>query len=169
MLVDVQFQKWGELPHWRFRLPLLGEDRFGTWLAGVPPVEYTRPGVSVTFGHRHVVLIPRAGWWAAVWHEIGNTWTDIELYVDITTPARWYGRDRVVIIDLDLDVVRDRDGRVAVLDEDEFDEHREQLAYPPEIVDGARRSAAEVVSALRVRREPFGRVSMGWLALVGSR
>ena len=38
------------------------------------------------------------------------------------------------MIDLDLDVVRFRDGRVEVLDEDEFGQHQATLGYPPHMI-----------------------------------
>ena len=74
------------------------------------------------------------------------------------------------MFDLDLDVVRDaRSGAARVIDEDEFEEHKRTLGYPPEIAQGARRSADALVEAVAERREPFDRVGPGWLAQAGAR
>ena len=53
-----------------------------------------------------------------------GSWCDT--CVDITTPARWDARGESPVLrctDLDLDVVRTPDGRVAVLDEDDLARH----------------------------------------------
>ena len=57
----------------------------------------------------------------------------LEIYVNVTTrPALDQGT--VSAVNLDLDVVRWRDGRVEVLDEDEFAEHQVLLGYPAELI-----------------------------------
>ena len=103
-------------------------------------------------------LITPDSWWTAVWNEGG----DFEIYVDIATPPRWDG-DRVTMIDLDLDVVRHRDGRTLVLDEDEFDEHRVSLGYPPDLVDRARTTTAAVFLDVERRIPPFDATGAQWL------
>jgi protein associated with RNAse G/E len=55
-------------------------------------------------------------------------------------------------VDLDLDVMRLRDGSVRVLDEDEFADHRAQA------------SCDELVRRITSGEEPFVRVAAGWLA-----
>ena|SRR5690349_24838975 len=58
------------------------------------------------------------------------------------------------------------DGRVALWDEDEFDEHRAWWAYPPEVVDAARASADWLLTALADGTEPFAGDYRAWLELV---
>jgi protein associated with RNAse G/E len=53
-------------------------------------------------------------------------------------------------------VVRYRDGRVEIIDEDEFEEHRVLFGYPAEVVATARATADQVANALVHRLEPFG-------------
>jgi protein associated with RNAse G/E len=72
--------------------------------------------------------------------------------------------DTVRAVDLDLDVVRWRDGRVEVLDEDEFAEHQVQLGYPAELITQARRTCDWLVEAVSSRTEPFGQAGAAWLA-----
>jgi protein associated with RNAse G/E len=70
------------------------------------------------------------------------------------------------VVDLDIDVIRYRDGRVEVEDEDEFAQHRDELGYPPEIVAGALAGAAELRAALAHGEEPFASHYLTWLARV---
>jgi protein associated with RNAse G/E len=105
------------------------------------------------------MLVPHQGRWTAYW----SIDDEIELYVDVTTTPVWTP-EGVTAVDLDLDVVRWRGGPVQVLDEDEFDQHREALAYPADVVEGARETAAWLAEAIRSRTEPFGNTGPSWLA-----
>ena len=69
-------------------------------------------------------------------------------------------------MDLDLDVVRWPDGRVELVDEDEFLEHQTVLGYPAWMIDSARTAAARAVLAAERRVEPFGSAGKGWLERV---
>jgi protein associated with RNAse G/E len=60
-------------------------------------------------------------------------------------------------------VVRTRDGRVEILDEDEFADHQVRFGYPQKLIDGARAAAIEVVTLLERRNEPFGEAAAHWL------
>jgi uncharacterized protein len=160
VIVDCDIRKWPDRPHWHFRARLLGRDRYGTWLGAAPPVAYTGPRGAGAWRHHFVCVVPDHAWWMATFNGWADPTTDV--YVDIATPARWFG-SRLTAIDLDLDVVRLRDGRTAMLDEDEFEDHRGRYDYPPHIVQGAERSARSVLAAVRQREEPFGRVGRHWL------
>jgi protein associated with RNAse G/E len=116
-----------------------------------PPIETPRP---------FVVLVPEAEWWTVVHASPGG---DAELYVDIAAPATWETSDLVTIVDLDLDVVRWSDGRVELVDEDEFLEHQTSRGYPAWMIDRARAAAARAVLAAESRVEPFGLAGKVWL------
>jgi uncharacterized protein len=116
-----------------------------------PPIETPRP---------FVVLVPEAEWWTVVHTSPGS---DADLYVDIAAPATWETPDLVTIVDLDLDVVRWTDGRVELVDEDEFLEHQTSLGYPAWMIDRARAAAARAVLAAENRDEPFGSAGKVWL------
>ena len=64
--------------------------------------------------------------WLATFHGPGGP---LSVYVDVTAPPTWSGAT-VTAIDLDLDVVRELDGRVWVDDEDEFAEHQVFYVLP---------------------------------------
>ncbi len=159
MDVDVDFKKWGDRQHWRFTAQLLGSDEFGTWVGAPGGVPYTGPRGSGVFEPAFVQLFPRDEWFVAVWNATG----DLELYVDVVTPPVWPTPDHVTMVDLDLDVIRRRDGSVFIDDEDEFEEHRVLYAYPNDVVTRARETGAELMEAVAHRREPFGDASAPWM------
>ena len=165
--VDLVLRKFDGRPHRQVTARLLGEDAYGTWLA-------TPRGsvVSYHYGPRPigrtktdaVRLVTEGGWWMAMFlAEPARR----EIYCDVISPARWTGPAEITVVDLDIDLVRYRDGRVEVEDEDEFAEHRDELGYPPEIVAGALDGAAELRAALIRDDEPFASHYRGWLDRVG--
>jgi len=159
LTVDVDFRKWGDRQHWRFKATLLGSDEFGTWIGAPGGVPYTGPRGSGVFEPAFVQLFPRDEWFVAVW----NATSDIALYVDVATPPQWPAPDHVTMIDLDLDVIRRRDGTVFLDDADEFEAHRVLYEYPDDVVTRARDMGAELMEAVRERREPFGEASAPWM------
>jgi protein associated with RNAse G/E len=159
--VTVQYFKYPESLHWRHDLRWLGTDDLGIWLGGAA-------GTTVQRGHEpemawprpFVQLIPSEGWFSV----LGNGRTSrYEYYVDITTAPVWTAPDRVEMVDLDLDVVRDWDGNVAILDEEEFHEHQISLGYPDWLIDRARAVTAQVVLAVEAEAAPFDARSHAWL------
>ena len=165
MKIDCDFKKWGDRQHYRFDLELLGTDEHGTWLAARPPVAVTAgPRGPFEMTHPFVTLVPRDAWWIATFYAEPFGPSDVDVYVDITTPSAWSSDTRVSAIDLDLDVVRFRDGRVIVEDEDEFDEHIASYGYPRDVIDTARETAEEILEAVTERREPFDEAARVWLA-----
>jgi len=162
MAVDMRYTKWGGKGHWRWFAEELGRDRFGWWF-GSPAGTELRRGLEepVVIGHDFVVLVPEQGRWIAAWNGPEDTRT--ALYIDVTDkPVRH--PDRVEAVDLDLDVVRLRDGSVQLLDEDEFEEHQVLYGYPAEEIAQARATADELLAMVTARQEPFGEVGEAWLA-----
>ncbi len=158
--IEVRYTKWGGTDHYHFTMELLGQDGHGWWLSG-------RRGMAVQRGSEPPVpqprdfalLVPAEGDWTACFNVQG----ELDIYADVTTrPVLADGR--VTAVDLDLDVVRFWDGRVAVLDEDEFAEHQVQLGYPAGLIAQARASRDWLVDAISARAEPFGQASTPWLA-----
>jgi protein associated with RNAse G/E len=160
--VDVVFRKYDGRLHRRAVEVRLGEDEWGTWL-GVPigtEVFYAPAGVSRIDRHRGVRLIPRDGWFTAMFFAPTRS---LEMYCDITAPAAWTGPAQVSIVDLDLDVTRSHRGRVELLDEDEFAAHQVSYGYPAEVITQAAESAQRILTASRERVEPFGSHYVTWL------
>jgi hypothetical protein len=161
-------RKWQDLPHWEFDAVRLGADAHGHWL-GVPEGTWlSRPERGFHAWCDHVVLIPYDAWWVATLYG-DDPGRPVDVYVDISTPPEW-SEDRAAVrmIDLDLDVIREPDGRVWVDDEDEFAEHQVSLAYPDDLVRAARTSCAALLEAVDAGAEPFGGAHRDWLARLRS-
>ncbi|MBW3659358.1 MAG: DUF402 domain-containing protein, partial [Actinobacteria bacterium] len=158
--VTVQYWKHPRTPHWRQQMRLLGDDEHGIWLgmdegawfqkADETPVPSPTPMVQ---------LVAPGAWWTLLYNGPRHRYP---VYVDVIAPATWKGDGRVEMVDLDLDVVQLGDGSVALLDEDEFVEHRTALRYSEEWITGAERAAAEVAEMLRAGVEPFAERMRAW-------
>ncbi|UQX89642.1 DUF402 domain-containing protein [Jatrophihabitans telluris] len=158
-VVNLEFTKFGGTRHWHFRTTRLGHDEHGLWLgarAGTPVQRGDEP--PITWDCDFVVLVPRQGDWVATFNAAGK----YEVYVDITGPIT-QERGLVLADDLDLDVVRYFDGRVALLDEDEFAQHQTELSYPAAVIAAAERSAATVLDLVRADTAPFDGTGRRWL------
>jgi hypothetical protein len=106
-----------------------------------------------------VQLIQPGRPWIPIWNvEPEKT----EIYVDVTTVPTQPAPDLYEAIDIDLDVVRLVDGKIMVLDEDEFDDHRVSLNYPDWLVDQARATTASVAVAIEAGTPPFDGSHLPW-------
>lgn len=162
-MITVDYYRYPRTRHRCHHLTRLGTDGHGTWLGG--------PGGAVAhrgdeqgrcMGHSFVQLIPPDRWWSAIF----NRGLPQEVCVEVTTAATWPEPDRVEMIDLDLAVVRLQDGSVYVAYEDEFEDHRVRLGYPPRMVDSARATAAELSIALERAAPPFDGSALPWLDML---
>jgi protein associated with RNAse G/E len=159
--VELATEKWGGHPHYRGEMRVLGDDEHGTWLWGLAG-RLLRKGNAESFVAQQdtVMVVPREGWWLPAWW-LGHP--EIALYVNINTPARRDG-DRIVAVDLDLDVIRWHDGRVEVVDRDEFEVHQVRYDYPPDIVAAAEAATAEAYDLVVRDQPPFdGAAARRWV------
>jgi uncharacterized protein len=158
---EINFSKWGGAQHWRYVMEPLGEDAYGWWFggrAGIPMQRGQEP--PIVQPHDFVSLVPATGHWIACWNAPSQS--PIAIYVDVTTkPTR--DEHSVRAVDLDLDVVRLRDGAVKVLDEDEFAQHQRRYRYPADVITDALRTTGELVRHITARAEPFDQVGDAWL------
>jgi protein associated with RNAse G/E len=151
--------KWGGRPHYCYSMTTLGEDEFGVWLWAPAGNTITRGDTSFDTRNATLAVVPRVGMWSAGWWQAHD---EIELYVDINTSPEWVG-DTVSMTDLDLDIIRFVDGRVEIVDQDEFAEHQVAFGYPEEIIDAAQRAAGELHARVEARTEPFDDAWRRWL------
>jgi len=168
--VRIEMTKWGDRPHWHIPARWLGTDEHGDWI-GIPSgTGMARPGMETVSRNDQVGLVPHADapdaerWWVATFHGPGSP-VGVSVYVDIATPPRWDGAT-LRTVDLDLDVVRETEGRIYVDDEDEFAEHRVTLGYPDEVASGAQQSCTAVRAAMTAARAPYDGSHRPWLDLV---
>jgi hypothetical protein len=165
--VRIEMEKWGDRPHWHLPGVWLGTDQHGDWI-GIPAgTLMVRPGLEIVSEHDQVGLVPAAGadvergGFPTFHRAPAPTW----VYVDMVTPPVWDG-PVVRTVDLDLDVIRLRDGHVVVDDEDEFAEHQVSLGYPPEIVALAEASRDRVLAAVLAEEPPYDGSHERWQAIL---
>jgi uncharacterized protein len=163
--VRIEMSKWGDRPHWQIPARWLGSDGYGDWL-GIPAgTTMARPGLEVRSPADQVGLVPAEGTdveraFLATFHASpAPTW----VYVDMSTPPVWDG-PVVRAVDLDLDVIRMRDGEVVVDDEDEFAEHQVAYGYPADVVALAEASRDRIHEAVLAGRPPFDGGHERWQA-----
>jgi hypothetical protein len=75
-------------------------------------------------------------------------------YCNVATPALLDG-SRLRYVDLDLDVALWADGRIEVLDEDEFADHRVAFRYPAHVVEAALGAVGELCQLAEAAEFPF--------------
>jgi hypothetical protein len=162
--VRVLTRKWPDDPHWEFDAVHLGVDAHGHWV-GVPKGTWlSKPDKGFTAWADHVVLLPHDDWWVATIYG-SDLDRPVDFYVDMTTPCVWSeDGSEVRCVDLDLDVIRETDGRVWLDDEDEFATHQIALGYPAEVIAAAETSASEVFAAITAERSPFDGSAGRWIA-----
>jgi hypothetical protein len=159
--------KWGNRPHWEFDGVYLGRDEHGDWLGFTAGTLMARPGMEVRPPNDQVGLVPADGpdqgrSWLATFHAPGGI---VQTYVDMTTPPYW--EDHTVhAVDLDLDVIKSLEGEVFVDDQDEFDLHRVQHAYPDDVVSLATSTRDLVLAGMRDQQPPFDGSHQRWLDLL---
>lgn len=167
--IAVQMTKWGNHPHWQYDGVYLGADEFGDWLGFPKGTHYARPGYEFDADFVAVSLVPRTD--AAHFAGFNGESDRVPpIYIDITTPIEWTGNDGNIVsmIDLDLDIIRRRDGTVYVDDEDEFEEHQVSYGYPPEIITLAEESAERVYAAVAAKTAPYDGTHQRWLDVLAS-
>lgn len=157
--VWLERRKWPDLPHYGVQGTVLGRDGHGTWV-GAPPGHTVTKGDGASFAGKQWIVwcVPDDGWFMC--HFLADH-PDLEIYIDIAMPAVWSGRG-ARLVDVDFDVVvwradspRAAGGRIQLVDEDEFEQHSVELGYPAEVIDGARRAAADVLARTEAGEPPF--------------
>lgn len=148
----VERRKWPAVPHYAHEGWVLGEDDYGLWLelrVGSPVYRGEEVLFYGTGGG--LMLVPPIDGWLAWFPEFG----DFDLYVDIVSGTT-RTESAVTMVDLDLDVIRRRDGSIELLDVDEFELHQVELAYPERLIKHAELVAERVLEAVNAGAEPFG-------------
>ena len=164
-LIRLTYRKYDGSLHWHGVMRRLGEDEHGLWLGwGRNMVMRRGTEPPTTMRAAHVQLIRREDWWCGAFHAPPRP---NDVYCDITTVAERTASDEITLIDLDLDVLRYRDGNPPeIVDEDEFLEHQVRYAYPPEVIAKARATADALLVSVQQNAEPFNSAYQKWLSLV---
>lgn len=152
--IHVVSTKYDGSPHWEFDCFYVLEDG--------PLI------VATNFAGQ--VLRNKAGQWPTPYDVRNHFWQDrwynvmrcdrpkgggLEYYYcNVTTPTMYDG-ENIRYVDLDLDVRVFADGRIELLDEDEFVEHSERMGYPADVIEQARSAADELQQLAASRAFPF--------------
>lgn len=158
--VWVERRKWPAAPHYAHAGLVLGEDHHGLWLA-LPVGSPVYRGDELLFHGTSggLMLVPPTDGWLAWFPEFG----ELELYVDVVSGTT-RTETSVTTVDLDLDVIRRRNGNVELIDVDEFETHRVELGYPDHLVHHAEKVATQVLAAVHAGEEPFaGAAARAWM------
>lgn len=167
--VWIERRKWPDSPHYGVTGTVLGSDEHGVWVGARPGSTIQMPDGTCRVGERPAVwCVSRDDWFLLhFWH--GHP--EVDIYVDICTPPVWNARG-ARMVDLDFDVIvwtPAKGGHTALVDEDEFEEHRVALAYPDDLIANARRAAADVLARVEAAEPPFTlETAAPWLELVSS-
>ncbi len=154
--IYVSSTKYDGSPHWDFDSwfvldedPLLVTQNF----AGQELNTSDGPWTTPYHVRNHFWLDGR--WYNVMRFESPNTGALDSWYCNVTTPAMFDG-ETIRYVDLDLDVRVWPSGEAEVLDEDEFLENSERMAYPPHVVAEARRAVDALLDLAGGRAFPFG-------------
>ncbi|MCL6522385.1 MAG: DUF402 domain-containing protein, partial [Firmicutes bacterium] len=84
----------------------------------------------------------------------------VRYYCNLTSPVEWSaeadGRLRQGrTTDLDVDVLLSADGRLRIVDLQEFNRHRSEWSYPESLVREVERALADLLDRIRDRQEAF--------------
>lgn len=168
--VQVDWLKWPETPYRTTPMSSFGHDDLGEWL-------YAPRGAAASYHAsgpaplpvNFLSLVPRDSvGWIATWMW-GNSEVDIDVYVDLVADPEWISDSVLKVVDLDLDVIRYRDGRTILDDEDEFEVNRVRLGYPEPLAASARTVAEELLYLVERSDPPFDTPNPRWLRLVAEK
>lgn len=159
----VNFRKWDGGEHWQEPTTYLGTDEHGVWLGMLEGTTFRRPGRQVISRADSVKVATTCGWFGT----FNGPGHHIHTYIDITTIGAWSRTERgftFTVIDLDLDIVREQDGRLYIDDEDEFEQHQRSFGYPADVIAQAERDCCAVYDAVERGSEPFLKTAQHWMA-----
>lgn len=160
----IEYSKWDGRRHWHFAVKPLGEDEHGHWYAAPVGGVIQRGDEPAFAGPGWACLVPHRGLWIAHFAVDDNP-SGTFVYVNVTDEPRVTDQ-AVEAVDLDLDVVGWRDGRVEVEDAEEFEEHSVLFGYPTATVVGALTTAQELMAAVASRQAPFDAAHEPWVRQV---
>lgn len=159
-LLQVASTKYDGSLHYRYDVTVVTDhgDRILAWgAAGTPMRSYRGQLVAP----RHILRVhDDVSWWnlEVAWEP---DWRPNKHYVNIALPSTWDG-GVLRFVDLDLDVSWWADGRVFLLDVDEFEEHTERFGYPRHLIDGAWAAVDEVRTMIEELTFPFDGSLYDW-------
>ncbi|MBN9185002.1 DUF402 domain-containing protein [Microbacterium sp.] len=146
-----RWRKWDGGPHWVHECVYLGSDEWGDWVGQRAGWRSARPGRDLLASAPNVTLMPPTGDYALT---VNRPPASYAVYIDLAWDVRWRDGEPTGV-DMDLDVVRSREGRLWIDDRDEWDEHRVQYGYPLDIVEKLETLAIDLERRVAASAAPF--------------
>ncbi|MFI5731055.1 DUF402 domain-containing protein [Kribbella sp. NPDC051587] len=161
--------KWGNKRHYEYDATFLGVDEYGAWLSAPQGTHFWRPDHEFHSGFPQVILLPngKKPWYV---HYFGKSDTGKPprhyTYADISTP--WNEASGTFsVVDLDLDVIGQVDGKIRIDDVEEFFSNRDDLQYPPDVAAVALETCLRIYSQMRTQQAPFDGAHLKWADRAG--
>ncbi|MBX3292563.1 MAG: DUF402 domain-containing protein [Acidobacteria bacterium] len=104
---------------------------------------------SIVNGTRSVEYFPARKWFSVFIFYLPDGRLR-NFYCNICLPIKVLG-DRIEMVDLDIDIAVWPDGRVQILDEDEYAENSKRLSYPEHVMLGVDRAVDELLELISTR------------------
>lgn len=79
---------------------------------------------------------------------------DVEYYCNICLPPEFH-KNEIRFIDMDIDVIRSKDGEWSVVDVDEFEDNAKELCYSLEVKDKVQKSLSNLLYRIEQKEFPF--------------
>jgi protein associated with RNAse G/E len=119
---------------------------------------FSETHVHSDLGTIHAGTISLEHFWLDRWYNVFHfrepDGTPKATYTNITMPASFDG-SVIDYVDLDIDVIHWPDGRVDVLDQDDFERNSVEYSYPDEVKRSAENALKEVLGLIERREFPF--------------
>ena len=167
-LVVSRNRKYDGGAHWVVPGRHLGSDEHGHWVFQGTHEFISRPGAGLYTESDAIFLIPHTGDWVATFFDDSHP-SGVELYIDLAIELVWQRITPTVVefhmIDMDLDVIRTKSRGLFVDDEDEFAQHRIELAYPDELCTRMEAACAALTEAVASGDAPFDGRDAAWFTL----
>lgn len=161
--LELRFEKWDKSTLRQFSTAVLGVDKYGIWVTTDADSVVTWPdGSKGRLPNVGLTFVPTGSeWWTVTWAAAANGEMSRSVYGNISLPPA-FERQQVRLVDLDLDVVGSPDGKLTVVDWEDFASNSAAMSYPDEVRDGAVQAANRLLDALTEGIEPYCSVADLW-------
>lgn len=79
---------------------------------------------------------------------------ELDYYCNICMPAK-FKQGNICFIDLDIDLIKNKQGDWTVVDEDEFEVNSIKMGYPKDIIENSKKSLNNLIFKIKQEEHPF--------------
>lgn len=152
--IKVKVYKYGGTIHYEWESLLIENTEDHVLVYGVPGrslVHHTKEKVY-QFNTYSIEYFPKNQWYTVNIdiHKHG----DIEYYCNICMPPE-FSNQEIKFTDLDIDVIRNIEGKWSVVDEDEYEINSEKFKYPLNLKENVSRALDDILNKIEDKHFPF--------------